>query len=275
FKEFTLVQFFESIGFLFLFMVIFFFFNFIITKNELTFGHSYAYFFFTICLTYFLSVSLNFKILIQFLIYMLLLRRIYSLQSPKKVLQKLFDSGFWLGILFLLEPFMALFLILLYATIFLHQKTTVRTLFSPLVGIAIPLLLYYSYCLYINDLDNFTSLFLFETCSGFSWYTTPYFSYISIAIITSAILAIFLRYPKIFAINDAFKKSWILLIIHLLVAFLCIALMPNKTGDEFLFILFPSTVLMANGLEAIKSNLIKNSVFYLFLLSVLSVILPL
>jgi hypothetical protein len=41
---------------------------------------------------------------------------------------------------------------------------------------------------------------------------------------------------------------------------------PKKNGMEFLFLIFPASVIIANGLESVQNNLIKN-VFIIILLA--------
>ena len=147
---------FESLSYFFLFLSIFFFYHFVVSKNKLTFDNSYSFFFFTLTIILFISKLFDFKILIVFLIYLLFLRKVYSLRSPKKVIQKLFDSGFWLGILCILEPFSSLFTVLIFAAILLHQKITVHTLLTPILGFFSPLITYFAYLFWNNSTEEFT-----------------------------------------------------------------------------------------------------------------------
>ena len=140
----------EGIAFMMLWSVIFFFYNFVVSKNNLTYSHSYAFFLFVLATLLFITKLFEFKILILLLIHLLFLRKIYSLRSPKKVLKKLFDCGFWLSILCILEPFSIVFYSLLLASTFLQQKITAHTLITPILGFITPLILYFTY-LFWND----------------------------------------------------------------------------------------------------------------------------
>ncbi|WP_223267148.1 DUF6427 family protein [Polaribacter sp. IC073] len=250
-----------------LYLVIFFFFNFIVSKNNLTFDNSYAYFIFTIILSYFLPIVTNPKTLVVLLLYILFLRKIYSLKSQKQPLQKLFDSGFWLSILYILEPFSAMFAVLIYSAIFLHQKIIVNNLIAPIVGFLTPITLYFTYCFWFDKLYIFTNLFYFEDFNSFFYYSEKSIYWISILIVIFSVISIFLKSPKTLSVNNSFKKSWILLMINLVITLLFAFLVPNKNGTELLFFLFPSAIIMANGLETVNKNLIKNIVFTLLFIS--------
>lgn len=258
-------------GFLTLFLVIFFFFNFVVSKNNLTFDNSYAYFMFTILTTYFLSVLFDFKILIILLIQLLFLRKIYSLKSTKNILQKLFDSGFWLGILFILEPFTALFGFLIYTGVFLHQKPIINTLIAPIVGFSAPLILFFTYCFWIDESYQFLNLFYFDSFKSINFFNEGNFYGVTIFILGLAGIGIVLKSPKALSVNNSFKRSWLLLIANLSIAIAFNLLIPNKNGTELLFLLFPAAVLSANGFEMIKKKLFKNIFFLVLIISFLVV----
>jgi len=263
---------FKIIGFLALYLFIFFFYNFVVGKNNLTKDNSYAFLIFTILIGHFLALSNDFKTLIFFILYVIFLRKIYSLKSKKNTLQKLFDCGFWLSILFIIEPFSAIFVVLIYAGIFLHQKSVSNTLIAPIVGFLTPLIICFTYCLWVDKLYIFTNLFYFDTIFSFSFNSENTYHWILVLILTLSTTAIFLKSPKAFSVNNSFRKSWILLIINLLVALLFAFFIPIKNDTEFLLSLFPAAIIIANGIESVRSNLIKNIVFVLFLASV--VLLP-
>ncbi|SHM88325.1 DUF6427 family protein [Polaribacter sp. KT 15] len=258
---------FEVAGLIALFLFLFFFYNFVVTKNNLTFDNSYAFFVFTVLLAFFLPLINNYKTLTIILLYILFLRKIYSLKSPKKILQKLFDSGFWLSILFILEPFTAMFTILIYAGIFVHQKPVINRLIAPLIGFACPLIIYFTYCFWQDQLYVFTNLFYFNSFKSLLLYSKNNFNWIIILIIILSVVSIIMKSPKTLSVNNSFKKSWLLLLLNFTISLFFALLIPNKNGSEMLFLLFPASVICANGIELIKNNIIKNVVLSVLILS--------
>ncbi|WP_439129347.1 DUF6427 family protein [Polaribacter sp.] len=260
-------------GFLALFFVIFFFFNFIVTKNGLTFDNSYAFFTFIILVCYFLEAFLSFKTLLLFLVYTLFLRKVYSLRSPKKILQKLFDSGFWLSILFILEPLTAAFALVLYAAILLYQKVIINYLIAPIIGFITPLIIYFTYCFWYDKTYLFTNLFYFDSFKEVNLFAENGFYGLTIFVLLLTVIAIFLKSPKALAVNNSFKKSWLLLVINFVIALIYCLYIPEKNGAEFLFFLFPSAVIIANGIELLQKNIYKNSLFLILLTSAFAAVI--
>ena len=104
-----------------LFVLLFFFFNFILAKNKLTLYNSYGFLFFVLLFGMFPFTIFDRQELLVNVILLIMLRRVYSLRTPKAVIKKMFDSGFWLSILFILEPFTVVFGLLIYISILFFQ----------------------------------------------------------------------------------------------------------------------------------------------------------
>ncbi|MCG1035232.1 DUF6427 family protein [Polaribacter sargassicola] len=242
----------------FLFLFIFFFYNFIVTKNKLTFDHSYAFFLFTLTSISFLPKILEVKTLVLLLIYLLFLRKIYSLRTDKKVIQKLFDSGFWLGILFIIQPYSILFVTLIYSSNLLQKKVTINTFLTPIIGFVSPLIIYFAYLLWSDSSQSFVQLFYFDNINNISFYTEDKIIWLLSGIISLTIIAVFLKSPKALSVNNSFRKSWILLIINTIIAVFFALIIDEKKGSDIIFLLIPSSIIIANGFEVIEKNMIKN-----------------
>ena len=258
FDEFTWIKIAKNVSFLILFLAIFFFYHFVVTKNKLTFDHSYSFFLFVLSIVLFTNKLLDFKVLSTLLIYLLFLRKLYSLRSSKSVVQKIFDSGFWLGILCILEPFSMLFFMLIYAAILLQQKITIHTLLTPIIAFITPLIIYFSYLLWNNTSEKFINHFYLEISNTISIYDNEATFYIFTTILLLAIFSIFFKSPKALSVNNSFKKSWLLLIINAITALVFALIISKKDGTEIVFFLVPASIIIANGFEVIQKNYIKN-----------------
>lgn len=259
--DFTLQKAFESILSVFLFLSIFFFFNFIVTKNKLTLDHSYAFYLFTLALILFYSTLFNFKSITQVLIYLLFLRKAYSLRSSKNMIQKIFDGGFWLGIMFLLTPFSILFFGILYVAILVFQKITINTILSPVIGFISPLVVYVAYLLWEDSPERLHQRFNFNPIDQLSIYEENYTLWVFMLFLFLTVLSILLKSPKALSVNNFFKKSWILLITNSMIAVVFALVSSEKNGSEIIFFLIPGCIIIANGFEVVKKRMLKNILF--------------
>lgn len=267
YDNFSWIKVLEAVGFFCLFLAIFFFYNFIVSKNKLTFDHSYAFFVFTLTSIVYVSVILDFKILITLLIYLLYLRKTYSLRSSKKLIQKLFDGGFWLGVLCILEPYSLVFFLVSLSAILLFGRFSIQNLIIPIVGFITPLFIYFTYLFWFDITDNFLTLFTEGFLNNTVKFSTNTLNWGTIVLLLFTFVAVILKSPKAFSINNSFKKSWQLLITHVLVSILFITLLNTENGYEILFLTVPATVIIANGFEAIQKKKIQNILFSILIIT--------
>jgi hypothetical protein len=249
-----------------LFLVLFFLFNFIISKNKLTRDNSYAFLLFVIGLGFLETIILEYSTVIVFLLLFLFFRRVYSLRTLKFVYQKLFDSGLWLGVLCIISPFYLLYSLLLYAAVFFFLKISFRTVLIPLLGFSTTLFLYFTYLFWIDDVTTFYQLFDAVFNIDFSFYQTSYYELFLITFAFFTVVSIVLKTGKILSVSNKFKRSWVLLLMHLVISIVFISLVEKKNGTELIAFLIPSTIIIANWVQLIQKKLVINIVLALFLL---------
>jgi hypothetical protein len=264
-EEFTWYKVFESVSYFLIFILIFTFYKILVSKNKLTFDHSYALFLFLLTIISLISKLLDFKTLLLLLIYLHFLRKVYCLRKTKKIIESVFESGFWLGILYILEPYSVLFFVIIYTSILLNKKASFRTIVIPFIGFVTPLFIYFTYLFYIDAVNEFTQLFYLDTINNIFFYANDYTIVVFGVLLTLTMAAVFLKSTEVLSVNNSFKKSWFLLIINAIVALFYTLIITEKNGSEIVFLLVPSSIIIANGFEIIEKKLIINILFSLLL----------
>jgi hypothetical protein len=247
-----------------LFLLLFFFFNFILAKNKLTLYNTYGFLFFILLFGIFPFTIFDRYELIVNVILLIMLRRVYSLRTPKAVVKKMFDSGFWLAILFILEPFTLIFGLLMYVSIALFQKLTFRSALIPVVGFLVPLMCYFSYCFYVDDVDRFLHLFAWYTDYDFGFYTSEKVRIPLLFVGLITLLSIIFKTPKVFLISGNYRKFWILTIFNLLVSIGFVAITKDRNGAELMTTFFPVAVILTNGIESFSKSFFQDVVLGIF-----------
>jgi hypothetical protein len=266
FDDLSWLFFFSSMFYFLCFVLFLMLIKFIIKKNNLTQDNSYALLLTVFLLGTFYETLFANKILIANIILLLSFRKTYSLRSGINTKLKLFDAGFWVGIATLFYAWSIVYVVLIYLAMFIFQKGSFKNLFIPIVGVVLPIFLFFTYSIYVEDLEGFYQLFLLETNLNYGPYN-QFKLLIPIAFLITVVLwSIVSVTPKVISIGTNFKLLWNLLIFHLLISAVIIALSPVKNGSEMLFMLFPLTIIIANFLQKSESRTFKNLVFYLFLL---------
>ncbi|MGB0879783.1 MAG: DUF6427 family protein [Polaribacter sp.] len=246
------------VGMFILFLSILYFFHSIVTKSKLTVDNSYALLLFVIFFGFFSKELLEFKTVILFLLHILFLKKLYSLRYSKTIFQTLFDGGLFLGVLFILEPFSIIYIVLLYIAIYLYYKMTVRIIGIPILGFIVPLIFYATYHFWQDTFDSFLNLFYFLPNHNEFMYLKDQFLIPLLFIIFCVIASLILKTPLVIAINNKFRKSWILLIFNVSISLCFVLILPQKNGSELLFILFPTAIIVANGIETIANTVLKD-----------------
>lgn len=255
----------QKIVVLLIFISIFFIYNFITSKNNLTYDNSFGFYFFTLLMGCFSSIA-DYRTLFFSIIYLLFLRKIYSLQSSKKVLKKLFDAGFWLGILCVFEPKFILFFLLIYLSAYWHQKITIHTFSVPIIGFLTPLFCYFSYLFWYGNQEVLTSMFMKGFSFKMSFFTDEKERIFMMSLLLITFFAAFLKSSKALLINNTFRRSWSLLLINFLVVLGLFFFENDSKNTETLFLVFPTSLILANGIELVKKRIVINIFLYLFLI---------
>ena len=256
--------------FLFLSILTLFILNFIIRKNGLTEDNSLAILFYILMVSYFPNIFGNDGLFLSNFILLFAFRRIYSLRSSLETKEKIFDSSFWIGIASLFYVWSILFILIVYAGIVIFRKTDWRNFLIPLIGLVTPVFLSYTYLLAFDDLARFYALWNFQINMDISTYASQNMI-IPLALIGSLTLAaIYPTTKRSLLAKIDFKSTWSLLLAHILVSLLVVLISPIKDGSEFLFLIFPLSILFANFLQVINRYWIKESIIYIFILTVFS-----
>ena len=240
------------------FLVFFFFFNFILSKNKLTLYNSYGFLIFVLLFGFFPdTMSSRYELFLNILV-LIYLRRVYSLRSGKDFYKKIFDSGFWLGVLFILAPKTGLFGILLFLSIWLFQKINLRTLLIPCLGFLSPVICYVTYCFWFNETEEFMASFFWYANYNFDLFTDRSLFISSMILGVLLMISILVKTPKVISISGNYRKYWILILFNLLIAITFLVIQNTLNESQLLLLFFPISIILTNWLESIQKSFLKD-----------------
>ncbi|MDV7186789.1 hypothetical protein R3X25_05795 [Lutibacter sp. TH_r2] len=254
----------SKLGVLTLFIFYVFVGSFINRKNSLTLDNLYAFLLTVLLLASFKQTFFNINFLFSNIFLLFSFRKIYSLKSGIKTKLKLFDAAIWIGISALFFEWNSVFLLLVYIGMFIHQRVSFKNIFIPIVGFIAPIFLFFTYCFYTDSFSIFIQNFQFRWSFDFLKYNSIQLLIPFTFLLTVLLWSLIIVTPNIIVISNKLKKSWYILIVHLLLALLVVVVSPVKDGSEILFLIFPATIVIANYLPKSKSENFKNLILYLF-----------
>ena len=188
----------------------------------------------------------------------LFLRKVFSLSKPRNFYQKMFDSGFWLGILFLLEPPSIIFGLLIFVSIGLFHKLTLRTVLIPLIGLLAPLICYLIYQYHLNITDAHDRLVFWYSEYDFKIYNTPSIIFSSIFLGSLIMISVIFKMVNLFSVSILYRKNWMLTILNFLLAAIFFTIKNSHENFEVMILFFPTSILITSWLEMLKSTLQKD-----------------
>jgi hypothetical protein len=260
--------------FLGLFLVLFLFlllFKFIVEKNKLTKDNSYALLLLVIVLgTFNESISNNYLIYSN-LFLLLSYRKLYSLRTGLNTKMKLFDASFWVGIATIFYSWSVIYILLIYVSIVIYRKGSLKNLLIPVVGLATPIFIYFTYNFHFDNLPVFYETFNYNMNFSFVVYKDLKLLIPALFLAVTLLWSLVVVSPNIVSVSNNMKFSWNVLINHLLISTVLIVVSPLKNGSEMFFIAFPSAIIISNFIQNKKSSLFKNVMIYLYLILSVSI----
>jgi hypothetical protein len=133
----------------------------------------------------------------------------------------------------------------------------------------VPVFLYFTYCFWFDKTAIFLALFNFEIPNSTIFYSETVNIWFIRGLLLISFLSIVFKSPRTLSVNNSFKRNWILLGIHFLIAVGLLFLIPEKNEGELLFLFFPASIIIANGMELIKKKWIKEIVLYSLLITMI------
>ena len=260
--------------FLGLFLVLFLFlllFKFIVEKNKLTKDNSYALLFLVIVLGIFSESMSNNNFVYSNLLLLLSYRKLYSLRTGLNTKMKLFDASFWVGIAAIFYSWSIIYILLIYVSIVIYKKASLKNLLIPIVGLITPIFIYFTYNFYFDSLPAFYDRFKYDVNFSFVAFRELKLLIPTIFLAVTLLWSLVVVSPIIVSVSNNMKFSWNVLINHLLISILLIVVSPLKNGSEMFFIAFPSAIIISNFIQNKKSSLFKNVMIYLYLILSVSV----
>lgn len=266
-KSFTL-----TIVVLLFFSFFVFFIDFIIKKNQLSPPNYYAIFIFVLLMGLFPSVLELSEVSYSYFFVLLALRRIYSIQTKKQLLLKLFDSGFYIGIAFLLYPPSGLFLFLVIASYSIYIHVVSKDILLTIIGFFTPIYILYIYFFLSDNLYAFKSITELNINFDYRFFTNSIL-YIPLFIV---LFLSFTGMMKMFynghLLGVRWQNSHKLVVFHLLIGIVISLINSASINRNLLYLFFPIAILIGNMVFLSEKKWIKE--FILFMLLTLTFILP-
>lgn len=232
--------------------------DFIISKNDLTQRNSYGIMVFGLLLLAFPEAFGNINIVSANLLVFFALRRLFSLHSKRSLTKKFFDATFWISIAALFYAWAILYLLIVIAALMYYWQSELRYAVVVLLAFVTVMILLVVYNIILKNEYLVSSNFNFNLSLDFSSYNSA-FGIARLTIVATIYfwsLVYYLR--RLPDRNRKMRPIYILVLISSFIALVILLIAPNKNGSEYVFILLPYAIIVANYIEAVQDSWFKD-----------------
>ncbi len=262
-----------SIGLFFFFVGLMFYVDFLIQRYKLSPANYNAHFFFLILLGLFPDVIAFKPVLISLGFILLATGSILNLRNKNLLSIKLFNSGFFLGIAYLIAPISILYLVLIYIGYFVYLKIIDKRLLIPIIGFITPLFLVFAYFYWKDQVPIFKNWTEIDITTSF-WWVSDFKTAIPIFIYSVILALLTLKYISIGSFSELDEeRNYKIIIAFLFVTITILLINSHAIKYQIIWSFFPAIFLIGNTVQKIKRNWLKESIFYLSLITSLIVFL--
>lgn len=243
----------------------------VFAKNGLTNDNLYSSFLMILLYGMFPSTFQVDETLIITFLFLLVYRKISGLKEQGNALSALFDSGFYVGVSFLFFNWSALILLFIYTTLLLSKRITPRTLMAPVIGVLVPVFLFFTYCFVTDTLLNFYHIFNFNYNFDFALYSELHYHIPLLLIAFSTVISVIAVLPKVIGVSNVYRFQYTTVLNMLLIGTAMVCVTSQKQGSELLYVFIPISILIGRFINDISKKIIKE--LFLYGLTFLSIVL--
>ena len=257
------ISYFTLFGVFFLFLATFFVYVFIITKNDLTQKNSFAALYLCLFIGIIPQFFLTPIVMLSNLFVLLGLRRIFSLKKNLNTKKKLFDAGFWIALATIFYPWTILYFVPLFVAILMITSDYFKNTFAVFFG-ALSLSLTAFFYFFLNkDFDIWLKLMPQINLDLTFYYDLITFFPLAI-LLTSSLWGISSLFNRMVFKTSKSRFVYFILFSALVIGLIIPLVSENKSMADFIFLVFPLAIVMANNTEQTHSQWLP-SVFILLL----------
>jgi len=258
------ISYFTLFGVYFLFLVTFFVYVFIITKNDLTQKNSFAALYLCLFIGIIPQFFLTPIVMLSNLFVLLGLRRIFSLKKNLNTKKKLFDAGFWIALATIFYPWAILYFVPLFVAILMITSDYFKNTFAVFFGALSVSLTAFLYIFFLNkDFDIWLKLMPQINLDLSIYYDLITFFPLAI-LLTSSLWGISSLFNRMVFKTSKSRFVYFILLFALVIGLIIPLVSENKSMADFIFLVFPLAIVMANNTEQTHSQWLP-SVFILLL----------
>ena len=234
--------------------------NFIIKRNKMTGPNSFAMLFYVLLIVVFPdTLGDNNAVFCSFFL-LLATRRLISMRSLKNLKLKIFDATLWVLVCSLFYDWAILYLLMVFAAIYIYEPKNVRNWLVPLTGIFAFAMIAFAILILANYQDflvrHYRFVLVFDLAYFLDWGNSAKFIVYVLLIFLTSIIA-FLKLGKA-GLGKVVTMR--LMVLSFLLGILLTVLISSEAVRPLMVTFLPAVVFLTNYVESIKRDNIREMV---------------
>lgn len=237
--------------------------DFIVKRNKLTDVNSFSMLFYGMLIVVFHEVLMDSDAIFCSLFLLLATRRLISIRSLKNIKLKIFDATLWVMISSLFYEWAVLYLILVFAAIYIYEPKNARNWLVPFAAIFTVFMISYTILILTNNSEYLFNHYKFSMQLNTAYFLEWGSSTKRVVYLLLTLLAIAFVFLKLGKAGVGKIVTMRLLALSFFIGLLIDVVTESTYAHPILISFFPAVVFMTNYVEAIKKSKIKEVVLIL------------
>jgi len=252
--------------------------NFIVKRNKMTGPNSFAMLFYAMLVLVFPETLVDNNAILCSFFLLLATRRLISIRSLKNIKLKIFDATLWVLISSLFYEWALLFLLLVFAAIYIYEPKNIRNWMVPLTGIFAFFVIAYCILILANNTSFLIEHYTFDLTFNISYFldwgnSSKFIVYVLIVLFTTVFS--FLKLGKTGLGRIVTMR---LAVLSFVLGILLKTLVSTPGAYPLMVTFFPAVIFITSYVESIQRANIKEvvliaSIFIPFLVFVSSLLI--
>jgi hypothetical protein len=245
--------------------------DFIVKRNKITAPNSFAILFYALLILVFPETMLDRNAIFCSFFILLATRRLVSIRTLKNIKHKVFDATIWIMISSFFYEWAVLYLVLIYAAIYIYEPKNIRNWLVPFAAIFTVFMISFCVLIVSNNTEFYTNHYNFSFEFNVAYFSAWDNSTKLMLYIVLTLFAFIFAFLKLGKVGLGQIVTMRLIGFSFLIGLIIKVLTSTQGVYPIMITFFPAVVFITNYVESIKKPKIKEVVLILSILITVSV----
>ena len=234
--------------------------NFIVKRNKMTGPNSFAMLFYALLIVVFPETMVDNNAIFCSFFLLLATRKLISMRSLKNLKLKIFDATLWILVCSLFYDWGILYLLMVFAAIYIYEPKNIRNWLVPLSGIFVFVMIAYALLILAKYQDFFIEHYQFKLEFDLAYFLNWGISAKFIVYVLFIFVTTIIAFLKLGKAGLGKVVTLRLMVLSFIIGILLTVLIFSSEVSPLMVTFLPAVVFLSNYVESIKRDNIREVV---------------